>query len=89
MVSLRRLADRLDGLFITGLEPWHDQLSALRFVHLIDRLYDWCVPLRVRADCAIDEVFRPEYRELGFAKKYRRCCSRLVELCRGEQEVPA
>lgn len=81
VVSLRRLAAGLPALSITGMTPRPDQLCALRLVHLVDRLYDWRVPLRVQADCAIDELFLPGYRELGFAKKYRRCQSRLIELC--------
>lgn len=81
VVNLRRLAAALPGLTVTGVEPFPDQLAALRFVHLVDRLYDHRVPLRVVADCRLDELFLAEYRDWAFAKKYRRCASRLVELC--------
>ncbi|MDA3959208.1 MAG: cell division protein ZapE [Planctomycetota bacterium] len=81
VVSLRRVAGLMPALTITEMRPWDDQLSAIRFVHLIDRLYDWKVPLRVQAACPIADVFKPEYRELGYRKKYRRCLSRLTELC--------
>lgn len=81
VASLRRLAALLDGLTITGVRPFADQLAALRFVHLVDRLYDWQVPLRVQALCAIADLFPPEHCQGAFAKKYRRCQSRLAELC--------
>lgn len=89
VVSLRRVAAALPALTITGMRPWDDQLAALRFVHLVDRLYDWRVPLRVVAGCAIADVFRPEYRELGYRKKYRRCQSRLIELCAESADADA
>lgn len=89
VVSLRRLAEDLPGLTITDVHPIPDQLQALRLVHLVDRLYDWQVPLRVQASCRLDELFQPDYRELGYAKKYRRCLSRLGELCGESAQVLA
>ena len=81
IANLRRLAAALPRLTVRSMSRFEEQLPALRFVHLVDRLYDWQVPLRVQSDTAIRDLFSPEFRELGFAKKYRRCCSRLVELC--------
>ena len=81
VVNLRRFAGRLQGLTILDLSPFTDQLKALRFVHLIDRLYDWQVPVRVRSTHRIDGLFPPEHCLAAFAKKYRRCRSRLTELC--------
>ncbi len=79
---LRRLAAALaEGLVIEGLAPFTDQLAALRLVHFIDRCYDAQVPLRVISDHPIDSLFPPEHCVAAFAKKYRRCQSRLVELC--------
>lgn len=89
VASLRRLAALLDGLTITGLRPFTDQLSALRFVHLVDRLYDWQVPLRVQARCPLADLFPPEHCLAAFAKKYRRCQSRLAELCNEGASAPA
>jgi len=89
VLNLRRLAAIVSRVSITRLDCFDDQLQALRFVHLIDRLYEWRVPLRVRASCRIEELFAPSYRELGFAKKYRRCQSRLVELCGSDLQAAA
>jgi len=81
VINLRRLAAMLQGLTITEVEPFHNQLAALRFVHLIDKLYDYGVSLRVRSATSIADLFPPEYCMASFAKKYRRCESRLMELC--------
>ena len=81
VINLRRLAAMLNGLTITKIEPFHNQLAALRFVHLIDKLYDYGVPLRVRTNTALAELFPSEHCLAAFAKKYRRCESRLTELC--------
>ena len=81
VVSLRRLAKSLPGLTITDVDTITDQLMAIRFVHLVDRLYDWRVPTRIRAQCPIAALFHVDYCDLGYRKKYRRCQSRLTELC--------
>ncbi len=75
-----RLLAPLDALFVGGLAPIADQNTALRFVHLVDKLYDQQVRLAVSATCELPELFLPEYRDQGYAKKYRRCLSRLHEL---------
>lgn len=84
ILHLRRLARSLDALSIRNLAPFPDQFAALRFVHLIDRLYDYRVALHVQTAMAIDDCFLPSYRDWAFRKKYRRCTSRLHELCAGE-----
>lgn len=81
VANLGRLAARLPLLNLIGLRPFTDQLAALRFVNLIDKLYDWCTRLRVRADGSIAGIFPEPHCQAAFAKKYRRCQSRLVELC--------
>ncbi len=70
----------LEAIFIDGLAPMNDQNIALRFVHLIDKLYDRGMRLRASATCALPDLFSPEYRDKGYAKKYQRCLSRLHEL---------
>ncbi|TVR13679.1 MAG: cell division protein ZapE [Planctomycetota bacterium] len=82
LTHLRHLHHLIDELCILDLDTFPEQLSALRFVHCIDRCYDACIRISARAHCAIDEVFHPEYRNWAFAKKYRRCQSRLQEACR-------
>jgi len=81
VINLRRLAAMLQGLTITEVEPFHNQLAALRFVHLIDKLYDYGVGVRVRSATSIAELFPAEFCVASFSKKYRRCESRLTELC--------
>lgn len=81
VVNLRRFAAAVHGVCVTGMRPFDDQLAALRFVNLVDRLYDWCVPMRVRASCRIAELFPEPPLRSAFHRKHRRCQSRLTELC--------
>jgi cell division protein ZapE len=70
----------LEALFVAELAPFRDQDTALRFVHLIDKLYDQEVRLALSARCPLPDLFLPEYRDRGYRKKYQRCLSRLHEL---------
>jgi len=81
IVDLRRVAAALPALSLRGLDRFDDQLAALRFVHFVDRLYDHAVPVRVEARREPDGIFHPDYRDWAFAKKFRRCTSRLIEMC--------
>ena len=81
VVNLRRLAASVRGVCVLGLAPFDDQLAALRFTNLVDRLYDWCVPMRVQAQCRIAELFPEPPLRAAFHRKHRRCQSRLTELC--------
>ena len=81
VINLRRLAAMLSGLTVTEVCPFENQLAALRFVHLVDKLYDYGVALRVRSAITVGELFPAEHCVAAFAKKYRRCESRLIELC--------
>lgn len=76
-----RVLGPLDGLAVTELTPMRDQDMALRFVHLVDKLYD----LGLRAaftGTALGGLFDESYRHGGYAKKYSRALSRLSELLR-------
>ncbi len=81
IANLRRLAALLPAMTVVGMRPFTDQLAALRFVNLIDRCYEQECRLRVVTDISIDAVFPEEHCQRAFAKKYRRCQSRLVEMC--------
>lgn len=81
VVNLRRLAAVIGGLTVLDLAPFTDQIAALRFTNLVDRLYDWCVPMRVRASCRIADLFPEPPLRSAFHRKHRRCQSRLTELC--------
>jgi len=60
-----------------------DQNDALRFVALVDRLYDADIPIRATG-VAVDEVFPEDMLAGGFRKKYLRAQSRLVALTHRE-----
>jgi cell division protein ZapE len=79
-IRYARLLQPVEAVFIEGLTPFEEQVDALRFVHFIDKLYDQQVKLAISAHCELPDLFLPEYREKGYAKKYRRCLSRLHEL---------
>jgi cell division protein ZapE len=79
-IRYARLLDHLEAVFIEGLVPFQEQVDALRFVHFIDKLYDQEIRLFVSSPVNLPDLFLPEYRDKGYAKKYRRCLSRLHEL---------
>jgi cell division protein ZapE len=59
--------------------PFTDQNDALRFVALVDRLYDADIPIRATGT-PLDEVFPADMLDGGYRKKYLRSQSRLVAL---------
>lgn len=73
------LVDGLDTVVWRGVRPLHDQAVALRFVVLVDRLYDRNVAV-VAGGAPLDTVFSPEMLSGGYRKKYFRALSRLVAL---------
>lgn len=66
---------------VTSLIPMPDQNVALRFVHLIDKLYDLGLPAALTG-APLGSLFSETYRHGAYAKKYSRCLSRLSELLR-------
>ncbi len=73
------LIDGIDVIAWWGVIPFTDQNDALRFVALVDRLYDADIPIRATGT-PVDEVFPEEMLSGGFRKKYLRAQSRLVAL---------
>jgi cell division protein ZapE len=69
-----------DAWIVRNARPIPDQQRALRFVHLIDKLYDQRVPLWLQGDVALEALFDPAYADGAYAKKHDRCRSRLAEL---------
>lgn len=61
----------------------NDQNDALRFVALVDRLYDADISIRA-SGTAVDDVFPDDMLSGGFRKKYLRARSRLVALTHRE-----
>ncbi|MBP2407118.1 cell division protein ZapE [Brachybacterium fresconis] len=77
------LIDGVSSAHVTGLHGLRHHHDALRFVVLVDRLYDRTVPALVstgpRAD-VVDDLFAPELLASGYRKKYYRALSRLASL---------
>jgi cell division protein ZapE len=64
---------------VEGVTTIPDQQSALRLVHLIDKLYDQAVPLWMPG-VAVERLFDASYAFGAYAKKHDRARSRLLEL---------
>ncbi|MEP6842671.1 MAG: cell division protein ZapE [Pseudolysinimonas sp.] len=74
-----KLVDGLDAVGLRGVHTLTDQADALRFVALVDRLYD--AQVRVLATgTPLDSVFGDEMLAGGYRKKYLRAVSRLIAL---------
>ncbi|APX34555.1 cell division protein ZapE [Brachybacterium sp. P6-10-X1] len=77
------LIDRVSSAHLTGLHGLTHHHDALRFVVLVDRLYDREVPTLVstgpEAD-VVEDLFAPDLLSSGYRKKYYRALSRLASL---------
>lgn len=73
------MLDQVGVVGITGVHPLEDQSAALRFVVLIDRLYDREIPV-VLGGTGIEGLFTEQMLEGGYRKKYFRTLSRLGAL---------
>lgn len=80
-----QLIDGVRFVAITGGHEIDDDAVALRFVVLVDRLYDRSVPTRI--DIPVQELFSSRLKEGGYKKKYLRAMSRLAALV--EQDYAA
>lgn len=87
-IRYARLVAPLEALFIEGLAPIEDQAMALRFVHVIDKVYDQDVRLAVSGPAHLEGLFLSEYREKGYKKKYQRSLSRMAELLAENGPMP-
>jgi cell division protein ZapE len=76
-----KLVEGATAVHITGVQPLPDQAAALRWVVLIDRLYDRTIPVRA-SGVPLDELFTPEMLRGGYKKKYLRATSRILALAR-------
>lgn len=74
-----RLVEGLAAIGITDVRVLHDQTEALRFVALVDRLYDEQVRV-LATGVPLDQVFGDEMLAGGYRKKYLRAISRLIAL---------
>jgi cell division protein ZapE len=76
-----RLVDGVTSVQLTGVRPLDHQSAALRWVVLIDRLYDRSIPVRASGE-PLDEIFTPEMLNGGYRTKYKRATSRILALAR-------
>ncbi|WP_309130094.1 cell division protein ZapE [Brevibacterium sp.] len=74
-----RMVDGVDAAIWENVETIEGENVALRFVALVDRLYDRDVRI-VNSGQALDKIFTPEAISGGYRKKYLRCLSRLTAL---------
>lgn len=74
-----RLVEGLAAIGIADVRQLHDQAQALRFVALVDRLYDEQVRV-LATGTPLDHVFGDEMLSGGYRKKYLRAISRLIAL---------
>ena len=80
-----KLVDGLDAVGLRGVHTLTDQSDALRFVALVDRLYDDQVRV-LATGTPLDAVFGDEMLAGGYRKKYLRAVSRLIALSSGQPE---
>lgn len=79
------LVESLDELLVRGVAPVGSLYDGLRWVHLVDKLYDRAVPLAMSSPMALGELFPPAFLAGAYGKKFSRCLSRLEEML-GERE---
>jgi cell division protein ZapE len=77
-----RLVEDIDTVGIRDVHPFVNQTDALRFVALVDRLYDGQVRV-LATGTQLDQVFPAEMLAGGYQKKYLRANSRLIALTTG------
>ena len=73
------LVKNLDALLLTQVHVFNDQVAALRFVALVDRLYEAQVAIRSTGE-SITEIFPEDMIGGAYRKKYLRAVSRLGAL---------
>lgn len=76
-----RLVDGTAAVHLRGVAALPDQAAALRWVVLIDRLYDRSIPVRY-SGVPLDGLFTADMLRGGYRKKYLRALSRIVALSR-------
>ena len=79
--KFKKLLLGVGSLGLSGVEQLHDQVSALRLVVFVDRLYEQQIPIRTSGQVAATEIFSKEMLNGGYRKKYLRAVSRLGALC--------
>ena len=74
------LVDPVTAVFVSGVRPVTALPDALRWVRLIDVLYDAAVPFRASGQLALGSLFAADTLRGPFGKKLSRCLSRMEEM---------
>jgi cell division protein ZapE len=74
------LAERIGTLLVRGVEPFAHPYEALRWVHLVDKLYDDAVAFAATSEAQLGELFPASFLGGPFGKKFSRCLSRMEEM---------
>ncbi|WP_209324778.1 cell division protein ZapE [Brevibacterium renqingii] len=74
-----RMVDGIDAAVWENVTTIENESVALRFVALVDRLYDRNVHI-INSGAALDKIFTEDSLSGGYRKKYMRCLSRLTAL---------
>jgi cell division protein ZapE len=61
--------------------------DSLRWVHFIDTAYDRALPLRASSEVPLGALFREEFVQGPYRKKFSRCLSRLEEMLSEENDA--
>ncbi len=75
----RSLLSGIEAVGIRAVKPFRDQAAALRFVALVDRMYELEIDFAY-SGCSLEELYPPSFMRGGFRKKYGRALSRLAAL---------
>lgn len=75
----RELLRDVTAVGLLDVHTVHDQSDALRFVVLVDRMYDLDIAVYM-SGVGLDSLYAPELLSGGFRKKYYRSLSRLASL---------
>jgi cell division protein ZapE len=75
-----QLLENLDNVVLLNVSLLYDQVAALRFVALVDRMYESQIALR-NSGHSLTSVFSDEMLGGAYKKKYLRAVSRLGAMC--------
>jgi predicted ATPase len=83
-IRVRKALTRLRALHLTDVETIVDPHAALRFVYLIDKVYDDNIRFSATSSVSIRLLFSKAIYHGGDTKKYLRAMSRIEELVGSE-----
>jgi cell division protein ZapE len=87
-IRYHSLVERMEALFLPGVECVESLSDAVRLVHFVDTLYDGAVPLRASSSVPLAELFPASFVAGPYGKKLSRCLSRLEEMLGEPAEAP-